>query len=301
MTRASLLIVAPAVFLITPALGQEASACTYDTCALRVEGARILRGAEGTPAGRWGLFQTPDLTYLVQSSERATEHARIFEQTAPTAQWLGLAGALLLVAPRWETDRNVTSLELGAVIAGAGLSIYGTHLQVRAQRALSRAIWWYNRDLPRSPRQPVESQADVSVDTNGYIRMDDQRRLYIHYDHDPDVVVGSFPGEPSYEGLIERARGIEPGQRKRIFTADRTYQMNADGSYTVFGYLPAVGGFHPEPGKWEIKTSSREYTCYYDVLGRPRDAATHYLITPDWRKIEKCLKSIVGVMQLPQE
>jgi len=151
MKRATLLVLAVALSAARPAAAQEPAACTYDACALRVEDNRIVRGARGAQVARWGLFQTPELTSLVQGSAQAEEHARIFDRTAPRAQWVSLAGALLLVAPRLNDDRHTSDVELGAVISGAALTLYGATLQVRAQRALSRAVWWYNRDLPPAP------------------------------------------------------------------------------------------------------------------------------------------------------
>jgi hypothetical protein len=36
----------------------------------------------------------------------------------------------------------------GALVAGIGVMFYGTRVRTQAQRAFSRALWWYNRDLP---------------------------------------------------------------------------------------------------------------------------------------------------------
>jgi hypothetical protein len=97
---------------------------------------------------RIGFFGARTLRTLVQDSERALEHARVYERDAPSAAWLGLAGGLLVVLPLAFQDELGSGVAIGASVAGLGLSLYGTHLQIRSQRAFSRALWWYNRELP---------------------------------------------------------------------------------------------------------------------------------------------------------
>lgn len=151
------LLLAPAA--LQPAVSQQAPAvaepCTYDTCALRVERGHVLRGMEGVPVRRIGLFG-PGLEPLVQGSDRAVEYARIYDQTRTTSALLTLASAaiggvygLALINDGGRPFQNNDQVRLGAMVAGIGVMFYGTHVQNRAQRAFSRAIWWYNRDLPR--------------------------------------------------------------------------------------------------------------------------------------------------------
>lgn len=144
-----------AVFAV-PAAAQPVAApgaCTYDTCALRVEpgffGRQIVRGADGEPAGRLGLLGS-DLGDAVRSSERALEQARIYEGTRLPAVLAALGtGALILAASVARVGGDNEELATGALVGAAGLSALGVNLQLRSERALSRAVWEYNRDLPR--------------------------------------------------------------------------------------------------------------------------------------------------------
>jgi hypothetical protein len=57
-----------------------ATACTYDTCAIRVEGGRLLRGATSVEVGRLGLWSAPRMTDLLQGSDSARTYATRFDQ-----------------------------------------------------------------------------------------------------------------------------------------------------------------------------------------------------------------------------
>ena len=69
--------------------------------------------------------------------------------------FLGLLGAAVAGALyAWYEDRSLSSdrpiiVPLGAVAVSLGLTLYGDRRMDRALRGLSRAIWWYNRDVPR--------------------------------------------------------------------------------------------------------------------------------------------------------
>ncbi|CAN5166510.1 hypothetical protein BH24GEM2_BH24GEM2_12800 [soil metagenome] len=140
-----------------PAAGQQAfpapEPCTYDTCALRVESSYIVRGREGTHVRRIGLFG-PGLEPLVQGSERAVEYARIYDQARTPMALLTVASALaggiygLALIEDGCPFENNDVVRRGALVAGIGVMFYGTHVRTQAQRAFSRALWWYNRDLP---------------------------------------------------------------------------------------------------------------------------------------------------------
>lgn len=148
------------VFALTaasPAFAQDEPAdslCTYDTCALRVESGflstRIVRGVEGVPVSGLGLFGT-SLSEVVGSSERALEHARIYDRTRTPAALTALgAGLLLGFGAAMAQDEQVSDgVGLGMTIGGLGLAVVSIQLGNRSQRAFSRALWWYNRDLPR--------------------------------------------------------------------------------------------------------------------------------------------------------
>ena len=130
--------------------------CTYDLCALRVEpafsGPRLVAGAGGTPAGQLGPFGSA-LSRAVASNERALEQARIYEQTRVPAFLAALGASLLVVAATAAAPDPLgddsAALQTGALVGGVALGVVGVRLGLRSQRAASRAVWEYNRDLPR--------------------------------------------------------------------------------------------------------------------------------------------------------
>ncbi len=131
------------------------SLCTYDTCALRIEsfffgGTRIVRGADGEQLGRFGLFGS-DLSEAVASSERALVEARAYESRRAPASLSGVGGSVLLALSIYlnESPGSSDALETGALVGGFGLSFLSIHFSTQAQRSRARAVWWYNRDLPR--------------------------------------------------------------------------------------------------------------------------------------------------------
>lgn len=138
-----------------PATAQPVApeACAYDVCALRVEpgffGFRLLRGVSNEPVGHLGLFGS-DLSEAVGTSERALEHARVYEDARGTGLLAVLGGGALIIlsapgGPLGDSEGTRTA----ALIGGAALSVVGARLQIRSQQALSRAVWEYNRDLAR--------------------------------------------------------------------------------------------------------------------------------------------------------
>lgn len=128
-----------------------AAACTYDRCALRIEGRNILQGREGRRVARFRLFGTPQITPHVASSDSALAYARFFEHEDPRGRLLVSIGALTaIVALELDRQRGDFPTAWAAVAGvGAGVEIWGVIKSQRATRALSKSIWWYNRDLPR--------------------------------------------------------------------------------------------------------------------------------------------------------
>ena len=131
----------------------NAQAGIYDDNALRVEGLRgdfrIVRGTEGIPVGKIGVFRGIDVTRLVASSEKATIEAKRFARDYKPGVLLlslGIAtlGAGIGVSEIQNVNRVITT---GLMLAGTSLIVYGAGRLENAYNALSRSIWWYNRDL----------------------------------------------------------------------------------------------------------------------------------------------------------
>lgn len=137
-------------------------ACSYDDCALRLEGARVLRGQVGTRVGQLRVFSATRLEPLVGSaSDSARLYANEFDRNYGTgARWAAVGGLGLGVVTAFLIDRRASRGEsnewegrhwamAGGLVVSIAASEYGTRRLRRAHRALSRAIWWHNRELPR--------------------------------------------------------------------------------------------------------------------------------------------------------
>jgi len=136
------------------AVGLEAQDKTYDTQALRIDAGpgtlRVVRGVGDSVVLKIGDFRRVDLRGLVASSPNAVAEARLFESNYRPGGWItGLGIALLGVGigvSRMDVDQLIPS---ALTITSVGLIAYGASRLERAYRGLSKAIWWYNRDLKK--------------------------------------------------------------------------------------------------------------------------------------------------------
>jgi hypothetical protein len=130
------------------------SVCTYDECGLRVEPGGLfrtpvlLRGARGQHVAGFGRLG-PDLPRIVAGADSAVAHARAFrplQRRAGVAGLLAGAAAVTAIALDAASDANDSApFSIGAAVLG----VYAGFETRRAVRELSRAVWWYNRALPR--------------------------------------------------------------------------------------------------------------------------------------------------------
>ena len=130
---------------------QESS---YDENALRVVSRhgnmQILRGirrARSWPAA--GYFTAPRLAHLVSQSENALAEAKIFERDYDPGQWLLGLGIVSLGARsgRPASPTSIRRFQVGLAATTFVSMGYGAKKLHSAYEALSKAIWWYNRDL----------------------------------------------------------------------------------------------------------------------------------------------------------
>lgn len=128
------------------------SATVYDSQALRFESrwgsADIIRGAKGEVVGTVGWFRDFDVEKLVQSSPRAVADARDFKISNFRGSLVTTIGASLVaigIAVAGNNSNNASTPIL--IIAGAGGIGWGLNHLNSSYAALSRALWWYNRDL----------------------------------------------------------------------------------------------------------------------------------------------------------
>jgi hypothetical protein len=155
-TAAAVMVLLPAVASAQDAPATPA-ACTYDTCALRVQAPsftsplQIVRGLEGAEVVTLGLLQ-PEVAPFLALSDSAVAHARVYDVQFDRGTLISYAGtAIAIVAP---ILLEGTMQKIAFTGVGIGLSVYGGMLINQANDALNRALWWYNRELAiRSPPQ----------------------------------------------------------------------------------------------------------------------------------------------------
>jgi len=144
-----------AYLLITGASAMAAQESVYDENALRVESRqgnlRIVRGVEGIVVARAGILHGPKVANLVMRSDSALAEAKVFERDYDPGQWvLGLGIATLGAAIGASRIHDINPAIQGSLTAASVILLaYGASKLDSAYRALSKAIWWYNRDLKR--------------------------------------------------------------------------------------------------------------------------------------------------------
>jgi hypothetical protein len=131
--------------------------CTYAACALRVEGGlfshHLVRGAAGEKVGgNLGGFGG-GVGPLLAGPDSAAAHARDYTRNMRTSGVLGALGAAAFIVAIVRSNNvehsDTDGIAIGASIASVGFAIASLPFSLRAQRDLSRAVWWYNAALPR--------------------------------------------------------------------------------------------------------------------------------------------------------
>ena len=130
------------------------SSTVYDSQALRFESrwgsADIMRGAKGEVVGTVGWFRDFDVEKLVQSSAQASDAAHDFRVSNFRGSLVTTIGASLVAIGLVVAGNNSNNASTPVlIIAGAGGIGWGLQHISQSYAALSRAIWWYNRDLSK--------------------------------------------------------------------------------------------------------------------------------------------------------
>jgi hypothetical protein len=142
-----LLVAAPRL----AAQGNVAS-CSYDLCALRIKAATftqpqaLVRGQSDSVLVSLGLFK-PAVTSFMLRSDSAVVQSRIYDRLYDTAGVITIVGTVISIAAPIIFEGTLR--KIGWTAAGIGVTIYGGVLTNQANEALSRAIWWHNRELIR--------------------------------------------------------------------------------------------------------------------------------------------------------
>jgi len=149
-------VVAPLAVDAQPSPARSAAACTYETCALRVEpaffsGPRLLRGRAGVEVSRLGAFGG-GVDTLIAGPDLAALHTRRYVRDIRTANTLGLLSAVAFVVVASRTDwfrDDATDGEVAIGLTGTALALVSIPFRLNAQQNLSRAVWFYNAALAR--------------------------------------------------------------------------------------------------------------------------------------------------------
>ena len=142
--------VATAAALLNPLAPTEG----YDAKSLRIESHwgsyRVIRGATGPVIGTVGVVRSFDLEKAVASSPVAAAEARVYQANHLPGSIAAITGTLALAAGiimSTNSSNNASTPIL--IVAGAGAIGWGAVHLNNAYSALSRSLWWYNRDLKR--------------------------------------------------------------------------------------------------------------------------------------------------------
>ncbi len=113
--------------------------------------ARIIRGADGPVVGTSGWFRDFDVEKLVASSPGARAEARVYKSNSYRASIVAPIGALATLVGVVVTANGASNASSPMlIIAGVGAMAWSAqHFHIAAS-ALSRSLWWYNRDVARS-------------------------------------------------------------------------------------------------------------------------------------------------------
>ena len=138
--------------LNTSSLTRTPQECTYERCALRLEGGDIFAGSESREVAALRPFRRPHLGRLPLVSDSARVY---FEQVdrnyLPSQIYPLISGALVGLGYRFalHDDPSFDRVLIGLGLSGAGLgaALLGAAKQKQVDRGLSRGIWWYNQQF----------------------------------------------------------------------------------------------------------------------------------------------------------
>lgn len=128
--------------------------CDYNACALRMKlswGNRlIIRGEQEQRVGKVSMFSATSLESIVASSPEAAGEARLFQKNYTPGEVFSGAGAFVMVLSAAVASGNNSVIgPVAGVVVGSSMLFYGVVRHVRAENALNKAIWLYNRSLAR--------------------------------------------------------------------------------------------------------------------------------------------------------
>jgi hypothetical protein len=137
----------------TSPLDAQDSICTYNQCALALHRSfwsrHLVRGDSAIRVARIG-FRAPALDEFAAREDSAGVYVRRFQADHTSGNWLMLLGALTAAAGELVVLESRHDVVGSAVMpVGVGVFFTGGQRARRGDNALHRAIWFYNRSLPR--------------------------------------------------------------------------------------------------------------------------------------------------------
>jgi len=151
----SLLIVALATCERTlPARAQ--ALCSYDQCALRLHRGSLVQGLGGTRVARLrGWFSAPRIDLLENAGDSTRQHYLAFRALYHQGAKFRTASLALVMATAitmlTNPHANHYYVPLGLAVVSIPVGNAGYERTIEAWDHLQKAMWFYNRDLPRSP------------------------------------------------------------------------------------------------------------------------------------------------------
>ena len=138
-----------------PVQAQFGPDCPYDQCALRVaydaDGAALVRGRDQIVINGLG-FWARDMSLAFEGNRLSQDLAASYRRRHNTGTVLTGVGAASFLIGLIADDGNI-SLDFDAPsllsLGGIALIAVGSRVSMSAEDQLSRAIWEYNRLLPR--------------------------------------------------------------------------------------------------------------------------------------------------------
>jgi hypothetical protein len=126
---------------------------SYDNQALRFESywgnAKIIRGADGPVVGTAGWFRSFDVEKVVAASPPALAEARVFKTNNFRGSVVTSLGAVATVVGVVVAANGKSAATPILIIGGVGAMGWGVQHMNTAVAALSRSLWWYNRQVAR--------------------------------------------------------------------------------------------------------------------------------------------------------
>lgn len=135
---------------------QQPATCSYDSCALRFQhrsvlGVRVVQGASAVKAEGNGVF-SHRIPALESRSDSVHFHYAEYRSHATRAGVLGILGAFTMSVGYALLDHaphDNRALKISVIASGAVVGFVAGINKARSQDHVQRAIWLYNRDLPR--------------------------------------------------------------------------------------------------------------------------------------------------------